>query len=334
MEARRLKDMNLMDDFLFWTLMAHEEFGPKAARYMLSTILQQPLGEVDVHAQKVLYGWKMTQHGIRMDAYIKEHDSPDVSGSFYDLEAEKGEKSKDNLPFRTRYYHNMIDNRCLKAGDDYTNLRHAYVIMITSFDPFDRNRMMYTVKNRCIEEPDLAYEDGAYTIYLYVSGDPDGLPEDLVQLLRYMKSTTSDNATGSLSALHKMVEELKQDREVQKAEMHFHEMIQYEREQAREIGLEEGRAAGLEEGRAAGLEEGRAAGLEEGRAAGHAAGLEEGRAAGLEEGRAAGLEEGREEERKKTLLEKERADKAEQYAAELEKQLAARKRKIEYVNCK
>ena len=178
---------------------------------MLSTILQQPLGEVDVHAQKVLYGWKRTQHGIRMDAYIKEHDSPDVSGSFYDLEAEKGEKNKDNLPFRTRYYHNMIDNRCLKAGDDYTNLRHAYVIMITSFDPFDRNRMMYTVKNRCIEEPDLTYEDGAYTIYLYVSGDPDGLPEDLVQLLRYMKSTTSDNATGSLSALHKMVEELKQD---------------------------------------------------------------------------------------------------------------------------
>jgi hypothetical protein len=73
--------MNLMDDFLFWTLMAHEEFGPKAARYMLSTILQQQLGEVDVHAQKVLYGWKRTQHGIRMDAYIKEHDSPDVSGS-------------------------------------------------------------------------------------------------------------------------------------------------------------------------------------------------------------------------------------------------------------
>ena len=46
MEARRLKDMNLMDDFLCWTLRAHEEFGPKAARYMLSTILQQPLGEV------------------------------------------------------------------------------------------------------------------------------------------------------------------------------------------------------------------------------------------------------------------------------------------------
>ena len=65
--------------------------------------------------------------------------------------------------------------------------------MITSFDPFERNRMKYTVKNRCIEEPDLNYEDGALTIYLYVSGNPDGLPEELIHLLRYMNSTTAEN---------------------------------------------------------------------------------------------------------------------------------------------
>ena len=28
----------------------------------------------------------------------------------------------------------MIDNRCLKSGDNYKNLGKAYVIMITSYD--------------------------------------------------------------------------------------------------------------------------------------------------------------------------------------------------------
>ena len=231
--------MNLIDDFLFMTLISHEEYGPEAARYMLSTILQRPIGEVEVHAQKVFYGLNEEQHGIRMDAFIKEGDSPDASGSFYDLEPDKRKGSKEDLPLRTRYYHNIIDNRCLKTSEDYCNLRNAYVIMITSYDPFERNRMRYTIKNRCIEEPDLNYEDGALTIYLYVNGNPDGLPEDLIHLLRYMKSTTAGNAVGNLSTIHNMVEKLKQNKEVQQAEMNFHEIMKYEREEGRKEGQAE-----------------------------------------------------------------------------------------------
>ena len=239
--------MNLIDDFLFMTLISHEEYGPEAARYMLSTILQRPIGEVEVHAQKVFYGLNEEQHGIRMDAFIKEGDSPDASGSFYDLEPDKRKGSKEDLPLRTRYYHNIIDNRCLKTSEDYCNLRNAYVIMITSYDPFERNRMRYTIKNRCIEEPDLNYEDGALTIYLYVNGNPDGLPEDLIHLLRYMKSTTAGNAVGNLSTIHNMVEKLKQNKEVQQAEMNFHERMKYEREEARKEGRKEGREEGQAE---------------------------------------------------------------------------------------
>ena len=242
MKRTRLRDMNLIDDFLFMTLISHEEYGPEAARYMLSTILQRPIGEVEVHAQKVFYGLNEEQHGIRMDAFIKEGDSPDASGSFYDLEPDKRKGSKEDLPLRTRYYHNIIDNRCLKTSEDYCNLRNAYVIMITSYDPFERNRMRYTIKNRCIEEPDLNYEDGALTIYLYVNGNPDGLPEDLIHLLRYMKSTTAGNAVGNLSTIHNMVEKLKQNKEVQQAEMNFHERMKYEREEARKEGRKEGQA--------------------------------------------------------------------------------------------
>ena len=129
----------------------------------------------------------------------------------------------------------MIDTRCLGSGEDYNLLRKAYVIMITSFDPFDRNRMMYTVKNSCVEEADLPYDDGAYTIYLYVDGEPNGLPDELVHLLHYMKETTRSNATGNrLSDIQSMVEVVKQDREVQKKEMKFRELLRYERDEGRE----------------------------------------------------------------------------------------------------
>ena len=286
--------MNLIDDFLFMTLISHEEYGPEAARYMLSTILQRPIGEVEVHAQKVFYGLNEEQHGIRMDAFIKEGDSPDASGSFYDLEPDKRKGSKEDLPLRTRYYHNIIDNRCLKTSEDYCNLRNAYVIMITSYDPFERNRMRYTIKNRCIEEPDLNYEDGALTIYLYVNGNPDGLPEDLIHLLRYMKSTTAGNAVGNLSTIHNMVEKLKQNKEVQQAEMNFHEIMKYEREEARKEGREEGRKEGREEGR--------------------------------EEGRKEGRKEGQAEEHKNTLREMQRAASLEKENALLKEQLAALKK--------
>ena len=47
--------------------------------------------------------------------------------------------------------------------------------------------------------------------------------------------------------------------------MYFSDILESEKEEAREIGLSEGRARGLEEGRAEGRVEGRAEGLELGR---------------------------------------------------------------------
>ena len=78
--------MNLLDDFLFWTLLSDKEYGPKVAQYMLETILQQPVGEVTVHAQEVIYGLDKTLHGIRLDAYIDGPDTSEVRGDIYDLE--------------------------------------------------------------------------------------------------------------------------------------------------------------------------------------------------------------------------------------------------------
>lgn len=235
MARKKLKDMNLLDDFLFWALLSNKEYGTKAGKHMLEMILQRPVGEVTVHAQNAIPGPDESVHSIRLDAYITGTDTDTVRGDIYDLDPDQSTSDRDELPYRTRYYHAMIGNRCLESGKEYTTLRRAYVIIITSYDPFDRGRMMYTIKNRCLEEPDLPYEDGAATIYLYVNENPEGLPEDLVRLLRYMKETTRSNASDvRLTAIQDMVDSLKQDREVLRAEMWMEDIIRRERREERE----------------------------------------------------------------------------------------------------
>lgn len=114
-------------------------------------------------------------------------------------------------------------------------------------DPLREGRMIYTVRSMCEESPELPYDDGARTLYLYTRGTKGDLPEALRQLLRYMEQSTEENAVNdSLRQLHHMVETVKQDGEVA-----FSYMKSWDREaRIREEGRKEGRAEGREEGRA------------------------------------------------------------------------------------
>ena len=137
--------------------------------------------------------------------------------------------------------------------------------MILPYDPFDRNRMVYTVKNQCVEAPDIPYEDGAKKIYLNTKGTEGTPSQALKNMLKYIENSIVENVTDTnIQAIHNYVSEVKQDREVG-----VQYMKSWEREALiREEGKEEGRQAGLEEGRKTGIEEGRKTGIEEGRKTG------------------------------------------------------------------
>lgn len=83
------------------------------------------------------------------------------------------------------------------------------------YDPFGLNRMMYTIKNKCVEVPDMEYEDGASTLFFYTRGT-EGIPSEAVkQLLHYMECTTYENAVNEeLREIHRMVETVRKDSEV------------------------------------------------------------------------------------------------------------------------
>ena len=217
---KQLKDLNLLDDFLFGSVVTYPEIGESFSRELLKIIFQKEFGKLVVVPQKTYYGSDTDKHGARLDVYLEEdltdHELFEMA-TIYDIEPNQviGIEDREALPKRVRFYHAKIDAKALKAGDKYQFLKNVIVVMITPFDPFGHGLMVYTVQNGIKELPDVEYNDGAKTLFLYTKGQKNNSSEELQQLLQYMEHTTEENAkTETLKKIHRMIETVKEDEEV------------------------------------------------------------------------------------------------------------------------
>ena len=216
---KTLEEMSLLDDFLFGSVVTYPEIGERFVRNFLKTIFGREFKHLTVTAQKVFYGTDTNLHGTRLDVYMEPEMEDDVEehAAVYDIEPDRNDKPADikALPRRMRFYHGKIAARSLNSGAKYDNLKNVVIIMIMPYDPFGQNRMMYTIKNKCVELPEMEYEDGASTLFLYTKGT-EGIPSEAVeQMLHYMENTTYENAVNEeLREIHRMVETVKRDPEV------------------------------------------------------------------------------------------------------------------------
>lgn len=216
--GKKLEEMNLLDDFLFGSVVTYPEVGERFVRGLLKAIFGREFGHLSVTAQKVFYGADSDLHGARLDVYL-EPGAEETEGraAVYDIEPDRKDDAADKraLPRRVRFYHGKVAARNLSSGVSYDELKDVVIIMIMPYDPFGCNRMVYTVKNHCVEEPGMAYEDGASTLFLYTKGT-EGIPsEALKQWLHYMEDTKYENAVSEeLREIHRMVETVRKDSEV------------------------------------------------------------------------------------------------------------------------
>jgi len=243
---RKLEDLNLIDNFLFQQVMIHED-GEEFARILLTTILNKPIGKVKITPQKDVPGADINRHGICMDVYIEEM-SAEIIPNVYDIEP-NNTNEKETLPRRTRYYHGLIDTQLLSSGTDYSKLPNMFIIMILPYDPFGKDRMVYTIKNSCVEDPEINYNDGATKIYLYTKGKEGNPSQELKNVLKYIQESTKENAVGKEARkLQDFVEKVKQRREVGINYMKSWEMEAWIKKEAYKEGHEEGYEDGRAEG--------------------------------------------------------------------------------------
>ena len=161
-----------------------------------------------------------------------------MRGTVYNIEMQCSKKR--NLSKRTRYYAGSIDLDLIAAGEDYINLKMAYVIFLCTFDPFCDGRHIYTFENRCKENLSLSLGDESVKIFLNTRGTMDDVDEEMKEFLAYVEDTTDRFAARAKSPLirqiHRKVIEVKQN---PKMEVEYMTLMQRDRENI-ELGREEG----------------------------------------------------------------------------------------------
>lgn len=118
-------------------------------------------------------------------------------------------------------------------------------LFILPYDPFNRNRMVYTIRNQCVEDAHVNYNDGATKILLYTKGCEGNPSQELRDMLKYIEASTDENVTNQdIDSLHRLVGKVKSRREVGINYMKSWELEQMHREE----GIEQGIRQGIEQG--------------------------------------------------------------------------------------
>ena len=153
---------------------------------------------------------------------------------------------------RCRFYQAKKDSKGLKRGEkNWNKLPDLYMIVITNYDPFGKDSMIYTFENVCRNYPDIRYNDGLKFIYFNTSGTKDGTTA-IKQLLTYLNCSKIEYVTNdNIAQIHNYVSDLKQSAEVKHRFMTIGEWM----DRYQELAIAECRAEGLAEGRAEGRAE-------------------------------------------------------------------------------
>lgn len=234
---RPFEELDIIDDYMATAAASDPVVGKDFARTLVEGLLQRTLSDnIRVSIQRSIVGDSPLKRGIRMDIEVSEcvEDILDAKPlNVYDLEPNK--RKDIDIVKHNRFYQAKIDSRNLKSGEkDFVSLPNLFVIMITNYDPFGFDYMLYTVRNRCDEVPDLEYKDGLQFLYFNTTGTLGG-NEELKRLLLFIQKSEPGNATDfATKRLHDYISLVKESPEARAEYMMWEEKIFYERRDARE----------------------------------------------------------------------------------------------------
>ena len=234
-EKKKIEELNLLDDFLFAEASADETTAEVLVKLVIERATGLRVGQLLIEPQKIINGVDTDCHGIRLDVSVKEvrvQEGEKNTVQLFDIEPNNIKKV--HLPKRSRYYQALTDVKMLETGVDYEEMPDMWTIWILSYDPFGKDYMMYSVKNRVEEFPEIEYNDGVRKLFLYTDGRLGGSLA-LKNLLNYMKESKEENAIDEeLKKLHSNIERLKGNKKIGVKYMQMQEVMKYKIEEAEE----------------------------------------------------------------------------------------------------
>ena len=230
-EKKTLDELTLMDDYMFAAVMQNTKF----LRPLLEFVLQVKITGIELTEPQKNEKKGYTSKGVRLDLYVI-----DDKGNIYNVEVQT--TNERNLPKRMCYYQSIIDISILNPGDLYNELRKSFVIFICNYDPFDRERYIYTFENICREEPDITFGDGTTKVVINTRGSKGKISAELEEIIKYLRD---EEVTGEFSReLDNAVNAVKASEERRREYMMLNMRDNEIRAEARAEGRAEGRKDG------------------------------------------------------------------------------------------
>lgn len=230
-KGRPLKELNLIDDFLFDVATVDLE----SCKIMIELSLGIHLKGIRwKEGQKVIHNLP-GKRGIRMDFCVEDEE-----GNFFDVEMQK--RNQGNIPKRTRFYQAMLDAPILKSGEEsFDSLNPCYIVVICGFDLYGYGKYRYTFGNYCEEVPGLLLGDECKKIVLNTRGNNDSeVEQSLIDFLHYVEQSgernLSENCDERLRRLHEKVIHIKSSEEMEAAYMRMEERDRLIREDGKAEG--------------------------------------------------------------------------------------------------
>lgn len=241
---KSIDELTLMDDYMFAQVMRDT----RHLKPLLQFVLQVPIAKIELIEPQKTEKEGYDSKGVRLDLYVT-----DEQGTVYNVEVQT--TSKKHLPKRMRYYQSTIDISILRPGVDYKELRKTFVIFICNYDPFGRNRYVYTFENTCREEPGLLFGDETVKVIVNTRGETGEISEELKEVIRYLNDGTISGQYSQELDTAVIAVKSNEERRLEYMTLAMHDM------EIREEAREEGRAEGLEKGKEEGKENATVSGL-------------------------------------------------------------------------
>ena len=101
----------------------------------------------------------------------------DAYGNQFDIELQM--TNEHNVAQRAKYYHALMTNHMLTAGEHYQSLKETYVIFLCPFNPLITEQQRAVGHYQMISEEGDYLNDGTHTLILNASGDWEGVSDEL-----------------------------------------------------------------------------------------------------------------------------------------------------------
>ena len=242
MYIKSFDELTFQDNFIFQKVMLKKHICKAVLERLLDISIKDI---VYIHEEKNL-DVRWDTKSVRLDVFVN-----DDKGTVFNIEMQTS-KDMEELVKRTRFYQSILDMYHIQKGQKYTTLNDSYVIFICTFSVFTGDRHKYTFKNVCIEDYDIALNDGATKLFLSTKGTQHDVSKPLQAFLDYIDGQEATDEL--LRDIDDAVHEVKHC----EAWREEYSMLSMDHYKYWKEGMAEGIAEGLAQGEAKGKAEGKA----------------------------------------------------------------------------